>query len=208
MPKDTFFNLSEEKRNKIIEVALSEFELNDYEHASINQIVLNSEISKGSFYQYFHDKKDLFKYIIKLMIDKKIEYITPVMSNPFEHGFFDVIKDMNHSGLAFARDNPQYVKIGNRLLKDTKHPIYREIMDENQGQAFDVYELLLKKAIDKGEIRSDIDVKFTARIIFKLSAELVESESEHIEEMWTEDIIDKLDKFMALVQHGIKHSKQ
>lgn len=211
MPKDTFFNLAEEKRDKIIEAALSEFETNDYDQASINQIVLNSDISKGSFYQYFQDKKDLYKYILKLMIDKKLEYITPVMANLFEHSFFDVIRDMNHSGLAFAKDNPRYVKIGNRLLKDIKHPIYREIMAENQGQAFDVYELLLKKAIETGEVRSDIDVKFTAKIIFKLSAELVESESEHVEEMWTDGIIDHLDKFMALIQHGIthpNHSKQ
>ena len=49
MPKDTFFNLADEKRKKIINEALKEFEENDFESASINQIVIRSEISKGSF---------------------------------------------------------------------------------------------------------------------------------------------------------------
>jgi len=203
MPKDTFFNLSDEKKAKIIEASLSEFENNDYDQASINQIVLNSEISKGSFYQYFQDKKDLYKYLIQLMIDEKLKYITPVMMNPFEHSFFDVIRDMNQSGLEFARDNPQYVKIGNRLLKDTKHQIYHEIMAEGQTQAYTVYELLLKKAIENGEVRSDIDVPFVAKLIFKLSAELVESEANLTTDSWSDDIISQLDKFMALIQYGI-----
>lgn len=206
MPKDTFFNLTEEKREKILVVALSEFENNDFDQASINQIVIRSEISKGSFYQYFEDKKDLYKYIINLMVQKKMAYITPVMLNPLAHSFFDVIRDMNLTGLEFAKDNPQFVKIGNRLIKDTKHPIYTEIMGENSNQAIDAYAFLLSKAIETGELRPDIDVKLTARIIFKLSADLVESNSDFSAENWTEGLPELLEKFMKLIAVGIKKS--
>ncbi len=206
MPKDTFFNLPEEKREKILTAALSEFENNDFDQASINQIVIRSEISKGSFYQYFEDKKDLYKYIIRLMIQKKMVYITPVMANPLAHSFFDVIRDMNMSGLEFAKDNPQFIKIGNRLIKDTKHPIYAEIMGANSNQAIDAYAFLLRKAIETGELRPDIDVDMTARIIFKLSADLVESNSDFTTENWTEGLTDILEKFMKLIAVGIKKS--
>lgn len=206
MPKDTFFNLPEEKREKILAEALYEFENNDFDQASINQIVIRSEISKGSFYQYFEDKKDLFKYIISLIVQKKLAYITPVMANPLAHSFFDVIRDMNMSGLEFAKDNPQFIKIGNRLIKDTKHPIYAEIMGANSNQAIDAYAFLLRKAIETGELRPDIDVDMTARIIFKLSADLIESNSDFSAENWTEGLTDLLEKFMKLIAVGIKKS--
>ncbi|MBK7453960.1 MAG: TetR/AcrR family transcriptional regulator [Anaerolineales bacterium] len=61
MPKQTFLNLPEEKRNFIINAAADEFAEYGFEAASINRIVANSKISKGSFYQYFEDKADVFR---------------------------------------------------------------------------------------------------------------------------------------------------
>lgn len=203
MPKDTFFNLPEDKREKILDAAMTEFEENSYENASINQIVSNSGISKGSFYQYFKDKKDLYKYILSLIVKKKLEYITPVMMNPFEHDFFTVIREMNLSGLEFARENPRYMAIGNWMLKDLKKPFYKELIDDNQGQAEDVYAMLLNNAIKRGEVREDIDVNFTARMIFKLSSELILDEINLNSENWTDEVIGVLDKFMKLIQNAI-----
>ena len=53
MPKQTFLNLPEEKRNTIINIAIEEFAEYGLENASTNRIVAKSGISKGSFYQYF-----------------------------------------------------------------------------------------------------------------------------------------------------------
>lgn len=211
MPKDTFFNLPEEKREKILDAAMLEFEHNSYENASINQIVAKSGISKGSFYQYFEDKKDLYKYILSMIVSKKLEYITPVMQNPFEHNFFTVIRDMNLSGLRFAKENPRYTAIGNWVLKDIKKPFYKEFINENQGQAHDVYAMLLNNAIKRGEVRADIDVDFTAKMIFKLSSELIIEEINLDNKNWTDEIIIVLDKFMSWIENGIagpNHNKE
>ena len=68
MPTNTFFNLSEEKKNKIIKAANKEFARVPLEQASIKNIVEDAEIARGSFYQYFEDKQDLFEYIMSLKI--------------------------------------------------------------------------------------------------------------------------------------------
>lgn len=204
MPKDTFNNLPEEKRQKIIDAAMLEFEINSFDHASINQIISTAQISKGSFYQYFEDKKDLYKYIIQLMIQEKMRYITPAMQNPFAHGFFEVIRDMNQSGLNFAKNHPRFTKIGHHLLRNPSHPIFQEIMIGGQEQAYKSYEMLLTRAIEKGEVRSDIDVSFTARMIFKLSSEFILEETDLTAENWTEGLTEMLNKFMALLENGIK----
>ncbi|NIV34346.1 MAG: TetR family transcriptional regulator, partial [Anaerolineae bacterium] len=50
MPKDTFFNLPEDKRALICKVALEEFGEYAFDQASINRIVAKAGIAKGSFY--------------------------------------------------------------------------------------------------------------------------------------------------------------
>lgn len=72
MPKQTFFNLPKEKRDRIIAAAKEVFSKNSYEEASINQIVKLAQIPRGSFYQYFEDKDDLYGYLSSQMFLRMI----------------------------------------------------------------------------------------------------------------------------------------
>ena len=40
------------------------FQKKSYDDASINQMIQESDISRGSFYMYFHDKEDLYFYLL------------------------------------------------------------------------------------------------------------------------------------------------
>ncbi|MBU5485206.1 TetR family transcriptional regulator [Clostridium sp. MSJ-11] len=64
MPTDTFFNLPLEKKNKIIEAIKKEFARVPFDKVSINKIVQDANISRGSFYMYFEDKKDMLIYLL------------------------------------------------------------------------------------------------------------------------------------------------
>jgi len=61
VPKETFFNLDEKKRQHIMEVVIDEFAAHEYKSASISKICQVAGIAKGSFYQYFQNKKDLYR---------------------------------------------------------------------------------------------------------------------------------------------------
>ncbi|MCR5837779.1 MAG: TetR/AcrR family transcriptional regulator [Lachnospiraceae bacterium] len=65
MPKSTFFRISEEKRKRVIVAAQNEFFSHSYNEVSINQIIKNAKIPRGSFYQYFEDKEDLFLHVVQ-----------------------------------------------------------------------------------------------------------------------------------------------
>lgn len=75
MPQNTFNNLPQEKKARIINIAILEFASKPYDSASISDIVRKAGIAKGSFYQYFTDKKDLYQYLIEVGINKKAELI-------------------------------------------------------------------------------------------------------------------------------------
>lgn len=64
MPSATFFNLPAEKREKLLKAAREEFARVPFPDASVNKIVQAAEIPRGSFYQYFADKEELFRYLI------------------------------------------------------------------------------------------------------------------------------------------------
>lgn len=75
MPKPAFFNLSEKKRQKITDLAIAEFASADYDNASISNIVKQAKSAKGSFYQYFEDKKGLYLYLVDSASVQRIEFI-------------------------------------------------------------------------------------------------------------------------------------
>lgn len=65
MPTSTFFNLPPPKREKLLRAAMAEFARRPYGEVSINRIIQAAEIPRGSFYQYFADKTDLFRYVLR-----------------------------------------------------------------------------------------------------------------------------------------------
>ena len=75
MIKRTFYNLPPEKREKIIDVTRKEFRKGSKKKITINSVIKNAGISRGSFYQYFDEKLDLVELMADDMMNKMSEYI-------------------------------------------------------------------------------------------------------------------------------------
>lgn len=72
MPTTTFFNLPPPKRERLLRAAVSEFVQKPFNEVSINRIIHVAGIPRGSFYQYFENKTDLFQHILDYF-GKKLE---------------------------------------------------------------------------------------------------------------------------------------
>jgi AcrR family transcriptional regulator len=70
MPTETFFNLSEMKRQKIINAARKEFNENELHKSRVSNIIKDADIPRGSFYQYFEDIEDLYFYVADVVYEK------------------------------------------------------------------------------------------------------------------------------------------
>ena len=64
MPSQTFVNLPPEKQARIIQAAKEEFSQYSFYDASINRIIKEAHIPRGSFYRYFENKEDLFLFLL------------------------------------------------------------------------------------------------------------------------------------------------
>ncbi|MGM0445781.1 MAG: TetR/AcrR family transcriptional regulator, partial [Bacillota bacterium] len=173
MPSKTFFNLSEEKKNKIIEAALKEFSLNDYNSASTNNIVKDAGISKGSMYQYFDNKKDLYLYLLEIASNKKLNYISKKI-NLENDKIFDLIKKMHLAGAKFDLTNPKYSMLIINAINETTNEKLGNIsssLKEKSDQFFNKY---IQEGQKKNLICDDLDPELLSFLISRLSMVLIE----------------------------------
>jgi len=130
MPKDTFNNLPEDKRNLIIQIALEEFSENAYQSASISKIVRKAEIAKGSFYQYFKDKQSFYRYLVKFATEEKLNIVEKLPAPDPTSGIFEYIRWQFLAQVLFELERPDLAKILYRaFIEDIPFP---EITEELQ----------------------------------------------------------------------------
>jgi len=115
MPKQTFFNLSAEKKQRILAAGKEEFAAHPYLKTSINRIIEKADISKGSFYQYFENKKDLYKYIIDQASEEKMKFLNQKINDYQELAFFELLRELFVASIQFKNAYPEFSEIGDRL---------------------------------------------------------------------------------------------
>lgn len=76
MIKQTFYNLPITKRERIYQAIKTEFDRVPLDKISINSIIKEANISRGSFYQYFDDKGDLYDIFADKIMDSIKECFT------------------------------------------------------------------------------------------------------------------------------------
>ena len=100
-----FFDLKQEKQDRMVNAALKIFALNGYQHASTDDIVREAHISKGLLFHYFDSKIGVYSFIY----DYAIRYISLELSSavdPAETSFFEVLKQMEAAKMQVLKSYP------------------------------------------------------------------------------------------------------
>jgi len=172
MPKQTFFNLPEDKRQKIIDVALEEFASHPYGKASLSSIVARAGIAKGSMYQYFEDKQDLYMYLLDLAAKEKLAYIRKEL-NP-DTDFFTAFEQTIAASVRFSLENPGLGRIVANALGPAGEDILRELTERWRPIPLEFYERMLASGQEQGSVRKDIDTRLMSSILYSLGLGLTD----------------------------------
>jgi AcrR family transcriptional regulator len=164
MPKQTFLNLPEEKRNVIINAAIDEFSGYGFEAASINRIVANSGISKGSFYQYFEDKTDVFKYLLAVLEHEKMEYFNGRHPPGNNMDTFQYFRWMIKAGMEFNSAYPLMTQAISRVLLG-EGMYYGKMFGEYHQKTLDAFSMMIQRAIERGEVDPSVDVDLAVMVM-------------------------------------------
>ena len=173
MPKSTFYNLKKEKREKIEEALKKEFSENIFEKASVSNIIEKAGIPRGSFYQYFEDKEDALKYIIKKFLDNVKKEIKTLLTKN-DGDIFDTTLDL-YCFLVDRNYNETEVKlfqnIINKLRSENINIFKREKCKEVKNINNDNFYIDTKNL----NLKNDKDIEYILKILTCiLRAELID----------------------------------
>ena len=128
MPFETFHKLAAEKQEKILAVAIREFSNQPYASASISAIVRDAGIAKGSYYQYFADKKDLYLHLLQLGMARKLSLVNQFRPPSNSLKTFDYLKWMMQAAVQFELAYPDLARIAYRAFVE-EIPFPEEVDD-------------------------------------------------------------------------------
>jgi AcrR family transcriptional regulator len=157
MPKDTWTNLPESKRARILEVAMREFGARGFSAGSLNVIAREAGIAKGSLFQYFDDKLDFFATVSE-MATSGIQESVLVGIDLERDAYFDALRALVRNWLQFFRANPvqraMAVAAANELDADAR----AAVQTVTNQHYLDVFLPLAKRAESRGELLKGVDV--------------------------------------------------
>lgn len=167
MPKTTFDKLKEEKKERIIDAFIKEFSTHRYDDASLSRVVKQLGIAKGSIYQYFEDKLDLYLYLKSYCEQVKLKHIVHVRRE--DHAdFWSYYRALFEAGIRFDLENPRESKLLYCISKNEHSPSVKAFHQQWRDQAIEMFEALLQQEVDNGFLRKDVPVR--AMSFFMISA--------------------------------------
>ncbi|MDR3120272.1 MAG: TetR/AcrR family transcriptional regulator [Clostridiales bacterium] len=155
MPKRTFFRLDADKRERVIRSAIDEFLGNGYENAKIGAIAAGAKIANGSLYQYFDDKRELFRYCVNWTVEnfiKEQDRLTPLAGMDI----FEYITSGLPERARFWRQEPALARFAHELVSGGfGFPAGEPNMTRSPAEAH--IERLIANGRKWGRLREDID---------------------------------------------------
>lgn len=164
--KDTFDKISDSKKEKIFQVAITEFAANGYSGTNINTIAKNADISIGSMYNYFESKEDLFLAIVDHGYGILEEALDEVIT---ENGtVFEIIERLFRITSAYTKSHKEMNQIYLDLSTQGLSSLSKRLSCKMETITNELYSKILKNAKEKKEIREDINENLIAFYIDNL----------------------------------------
>ena len=173
MPKSTFLNLEDNKRKLITDAFLREFAIKSFDDASITEVVKQLGIAKGSVYQYFDDKLDLFMYLIGECTAIKIRYTEAVKREQFPD-YWAYFRELFEHGYRFDAENPLQSHFLHNLTQNLKSPSVKQLYDQLLQQVITAFEQMVIREVELGLFRNDIPTKTMGFLLYKVGTSVQE----------------------------------
>ncbi|MGE5679158.1 MAG: TetR/AcrR family transcriptional regulator [Pseudomonadota bacterium] len=155
--KSTFDNISEDRKQTVLNVAIAEFAANGFNATNINIIAKKAGISIGSMYSYFESKDALFLTII----DKGFHLLENALQEAAEksddiYGLFEkLLRASKHYAVSYPELNQIYLDMTTQGLSH----LSSKLSGQMESITARLYYDFISRAKASGIVRADIDVK-------------------------------------------------
>ena len=155
---------SENKRSKIIDVAMRHFAEQGYHAARVGDMAAELGIAKGSIFQHFGSKDGLFFEVYKKAVRSFSSYLD-APTEVRERGFFEILRYWLERTEHLIREDwiPYRVSLLGNYGTDLalKREINRFLLAEDPYGTV----AFVRYGIERGELRSNLDLEMTVSIV-------------------------------------------
>lgn len=157
-----FNNLKPTKQRTIVNAAIKEFVKSGYDKASTNEIVKNAQISKGSLFNYFNNKKDLYRYLIS--------YSVQIIENMYaeidlsETDVFNRLENIGMQKLYIQQNHPEIFDFLKSINEESAEEV-KPYIEENINLIYKHGNEKIYSGIDYSKFRDDIDINKAIEIL-------------------------------------------
>ncbi|MGP9040323.1 TetR/AcrR family transcriptional regulator [Cytobacillus kochii] len=200
MPKITFYNLSIEKREKLINAVKQEFSRVPLSQASISNIVKSARIPRGSFYQYFEDKEDAFFYLLEERV-KRNQSEVYFLLNKHNGDIFEMMIAFFEKVITEQDENRNFLKnLFLNMTYEVEHEFGRSFKGYETNQQFVQFESKVNKEIL--HISNQEEFKYLMKILTSvLLRSIIETFSK---DQSKEDALRNFKLEITLLKRGLK----
>ena len=206
MPKDTFYNLKEDKQQRILQAALHEIAASGYEKASVTRIVKGAGIATGSFYQYFEDLEDLFVYIGMDAARLKTLYMQRAIDQAPDKDLESCIRAMYVGGMRFGLENEEYFRCAQYILQMKDRSLYQKMLARAETSELALWLFqFVNRAIEGGELAEGITPELFFKLLTTVNATIIEYliAAKPNREMGKDDLETLCELGLEVILHGI-----
>lgn len=154
---------------RIVDASISEFAEREYETASMNKVVEQAGIAKGSLFNYFKTKSSLYFHIYHLALEEVKAYLRKVRDETVNHSFEKRLPKIVNAGVQFITEHPRLARIYFRLIYSGDSPNRKKIVDELQALSDEYLGDIIQDAINRHELHQELDKE---QAVFYLDAVL------------------------------------
>ena len=132
-----------DRKEELLKIAYNKFITKGYLNTSIDEIISEAKIAKGTYYYYFESKEKTLEEVINMMVDKMINKANSVLELelPLEQKFISVIlsfrPEVNERHLAETINLPENIimheKVNKKIIENAV-PILSQIVEEGNKQ--------------------------------------------------------------------------
>ncbi|MBT2652888.1 MULTISPECIES: TetR/AcrR family transcriptional regulator [Oceanobacillus] len=157
----------EARREHLLEAALECFSAKGYYASTVDDIVRYSNLSKGSVYNYFKSKEEIFIHLLKKKRQEMVEDLTiklAKINSPLEKLKFWIRED-----IPFSLEKKKFMRIHVEFwLYSTDSPEVQHILVERFDDMFGLTKEIIEQGQKTGEIKQDIDAEAAASMFWSL----------------------------------------
>lgn len=201
MPTQTFFNLKNDKQERIMQAIIKEMGARSFEHINLSNIIKDANIPRGSFYQYFKDKDDMFNYFYTYIAKLKMSYWKDLLDENLDIPFLDRFYRIYMLSYQFQKDYPELIKVGQKIIS-SDFLANSEMFKKSHEMTKSYYANYIIKDQEKGIIRNDVDPYFIATLVIDVMNQISfrEYQTENFE---LKNIEEHVLKIIDLLKKGI-----